>query len=48
MAKELGDIPDIYESSQLNQGYLLVKEVDPIQYIRSVRGKVLYIVDNRN
>lgn len=48
LAKELGNIPDIYESSQLNQGYLLVKEVDPLQYIRSVRGKVLYIVDDRN
>ncbi|WGM14569.1 AMP-binding protein [Arsenophonus nasoniae] len=48
LEKELTEIPDIYESKQLNQGYLVVKEVDPIQYIRSVRGKILYIVDNRD
>ncbi|WGL96719.1 AMP-binding protein [Arsenophonus nasoniae] len=48
LEKELTEIPDIYESKQLNQGYLVVNEVDPIQYIRSVRGKILYIVDNRD
>lgn len=48
LEKELTAIPDIYESKQLNQGYLRVKEVDPIQYTRSVRGKILYIVDNRD
>lgn len=48
LEKELTAIPDIYESNQLNQGYLRAKEVDPIQYIRSVRGEILYIVDNRD
>ncbi|WGO84347.1 hypothetical protein [Arsenophonus apicola] len=48
LEKELTAISDINESNQLNQGYLRVKEFDPIQSIRSVRGKIIYIVDNRD